>query len=87
MLSSRVLQLILHVILRLLYRYEVRGTEHAAAVKPGDTDVESKRGAAGQRRHARPGRRELPVEQHGWQAPERLLLSRQRAADAAEHAV
>lgn len=36
MLWSRILQVILHAILRLLYRYEVRGMEHAAVIRPGD---------------------------------------------------
>lgn len=36
MLWSRLLQLILHAVLRLCYRYEVRGMEHAAVIRPGD---------------------------------------------------
>ena len=36
---------------------------------------------------ARPGRRELPVEQHVRQPPERRLLPRQRAGEAREHAL
>ena len=35
MLSSRTLKSILHFVLRLAYRYEVRGLEHAAIIKPG----------------------------------------------------
>lgn len=34
--SSRLLQLLLHAILRLLYRYEVRGEENARLVRPGE---------------------------------------------------
>ena len=49
------------------------------AVEPGDADDEAERGAAGERRDARPGRRELPVEQDARQAPQRHLLPRQRA--------
>ncbi|MEK0083541.1 AMP-binding protein [Benzoatithermus flavus] len=36
MLSSRVLRSILHAILRILYRYEVRGMEHTAIIRPGE---------------------------------------------------
>jgi acyl-[acyl-carrier-protein]-phospholipid O-acyltransferase/long-chain-fatty-acid--[acyl-carrier-protein] ligase len=36
MLSGRALKLILHTILRLLYRYEVRGMEHTAIIRPGE---------------------------------------------------
>lgn len=35
MLSSRTLKLILHTVLRLLYRYEVKGREHASIIQPG----------------------------------------------------
>ena len=35
MLSSRTLKSILHFVLRLAYRYEVSGLEHAAIIKPG----------------------------------------------------
>ncbi len=35
MLSSRALKSIIHFVLRLAYRYEVRGLEHAAIIKPG----------------------------------------------------
>ena len=38
------------------------------AVEPGQSDDEAERGAAGEGGDARPGRRELPVEQHGGQA-------------------
>ena len=37
MLSSRTLKLILHTVLRLLYRYEVKGREHASIIQPGAT--------------------------------------------------
>ncbi len=35
MLSSRTLKLILHTVLRLLYRYEVKGREHASIIQAG----------------------------------------------------
>lgn len=35
MLSSRTLKLILHTVLRLLYRYEVKGREHTSIIQPG----------------------------------------------------
>ena len=54
----------------------------------GDADDEAERGAAGERRHARPGRRELPVEQHGRQAPQAAAFCRrQRSAQPLEHAL
>lgn len=34
--SSRILQFVLHAVLRLLYRYEVRGLEHAKLIRPGE---------------------------------------------------
>jgi acyl-[acyl-carrier-protein]-phospholipid O-acyltransferase/long-chain-fatty-acid--[acyl-carrier-protein] ligase len=34
--SSRFLQLVLHAVLKLLYRYEVRGLEHAGIIRPGE---------------------------------------------------
>ena len=37
------------------------------AVDAGDADDKAERSATGERRHARPGRREFPVEQHGGQ--------------------
>ena len=52
------------------------------AVEAGDADGESEQRAAGERGHARPGRRELPVEQHRRQSPERLLLARQWAGQS-----
>src|SRR5207344_1342625 len=43
--------------------------------------------AAGEGCHARPSRREIPVQQHAREPPQRLLLSRQRTAQPREDAI
>src|ERR1700742_1852073 len=48
-------------------------------VEPRDADIKTERRAAGERCDAWPGRREFPIEQDRWPAPERYLLPRQRA--------